>query len=95
MIQKPPGADREEEESRAHAAVGKAIDVLPEIREATKQTARVAGGCYGTWLLALAPIFVLISSTPWWFKLLCLAGIGWLFYRKWKRFRFWLGGETR
>ena len=65
MIRKPLGT---EQESKAHAAVGRAIEVGGEVKQAAQKGSRLAGiGCM--FYLALAMGFGLImSSTPWWFK---------------------------
>ena len=77
MIRKPPGAEKE---STAHAAVGKAIDIGGDVRDATQRGSQLLGkGC--AIYLALAMAFgLLTSSTPLWFKGLVLV-LGYGAYR--------------
>ena len=77
MIRKPPGA---EQESKAHAAVGKAIEIGGEVKEATQKGSQLLGkGC--ALYLGIAMAFgLLLSSTPLWFKALVLA-LGYGAYR--------------
>lgn len=65
MIRKPEG---EEQESKAHRAVGRAMDIGGNVRDASITGARMAGGCYLAGFLALMMFGLLFSATPLWFK---------------------------
>jgi hypothetical protein len=70
MIRKPPGS---EQESKTHAAVGRAIEVGGEVRDASRKGGQLLGkGCFVYLGIAMG-IGVLVSSTPLWFKALLLA----------------------
>ena len=70
MIRKPPGA---EQESRTHAAVGRAMDVGAAAGRSAQDGAQmVNSGCLMLFLVMMA-FGLLTSGTPWWFKLPCLA----------------------
>ena len=70
MIRKPPGAERE---SKAHAAVGKAIEIGGEVGQAARTGGRLLNkGCLIYLGIAMA-FGLLVSSTPLWFKALVLA----------------------
>ena len=74
MIRKPPGA---EQESRTHAAVGRAMEVGGEVKEAAQRSQQLLSkGCLI--YLAIAMAFgLLLSDTPLWFKaLLLMLGYG-------------------
>ena len=76
MIQKPPGADQEE--SRAHAAVGDAIRIGGQARDVARKSGRMVAIGYLYWFLGMMVFGLLVSSTPFWFKgigLLIFAGI--------------------
>ena len=77
MIRKPEGDERE---SKAHVAVGRAIEVGAELRNAGRHSARV--GAFGCSALGLAMMAfgLLMSSTPLWFKTLGLILFGGAFY---------------
>jgi hypothetical protein len=65
VIRKPEG---EERESKAHIAVGRAIETGHQVRVAGWKTAQVGGaGCF-TLFLAMMAFGLIMSSTPWWFK---------------------------
>lgn len=86
MIQKPPGAGREEE-SRAHAAVGEAIRVGGKALDAGDKGIRVVRvGCI-YWFLGIMAFGLVTSSTPFWFKAIGLLIFAGLFYvaRIWAR----------
>jgi hypothetical protein len=77
MIRKPFGAQRE---SRAHVAVGRAIDVGSAAGKSAQQGARMLNsGCLMLFLLMMA-FGLLTSATPWWFKLPGLALFGGAIY---------------
>ena len=65
MIRKPEG---QEQESNAHRAVGRAMEIGGEVRSATRKGARVARGCYLAAFLTMMMFGLLVSATPWWFK---------------------------
>jgi hypothetical protein len=78
MIRKPPGA---EQESRAHAAVGRAIEVGGEVREAAnKGGLLLSKGCLLIYFVPMMIFGVVTSDTPIWFKALLLA-LGYGAYR--------------
>jgi hypothetical protein len=78
MIRKPPGAERE---STAHAAVGRAVEIGGEVRDVSRRTSQLVGkGCLFLWFLPMMAFGLLMSDTPWWFKLLLLA-VGYGIYR--------------
>ena len=65
MIRKPPGAERE---STTHAAVGRAIEIGGEVRDASRKGSQLLSkGCLIYLGLAMA-FGLLMSSTPIWFK---------------------------
>ncbi len=80
MIRKPPGSERE---SKAHEAVGRAIEIGGEVRDATQKGSQLLGkGCF--LYLAIAMAFgLLMSDTPLWFKAL-VAGLAYGAYRLFK-----------
>ena len=80
MIRKPEG---EEQESKAHRAVGRAIEVGGEVRNATRKGARIARGCYLAAFLTMMMFGLLLSATPLWFKALgvVLFALGFRFVR--------------
>jgi hypothetical protein len=65
MIRKPEG---QEQESTAHRAVDRAMEVGGNVRDASIAGARIAGGCYLAGFLVLMMFGLLFSSTPLWFK---------------------------
>ena len=65
MIRKPEG---QEQESKAHRAVGRAMEVGGGVRDASRKGARIAGGCYLAALLTMMMFGLLLSATPLWFK---------------------------
>ena len=70
MIRKPPGA---EQESKAHATVGRAIEVGGEVRDAAQKGGQLLGkGCMIYFVLAMA-FGLVMSDTPLWFKALVVA----------------------
>ena len=70
MIRKPPGA---EQESKAHAAVGRAIEFGAEAKEVTQKGGQLLSkGCM-IYLAAAMAFGLIMSSTPLWFKALVLA----------------------
>ena len=74
MIRKPAGSERE---SKTHAAVGRAMEVGGEVKDAAQKGQRLLNkGCLI--YLAIAMAFgLLLSDTPLWFKaLLLLLGYG-------------------
>jgi hypothetical protein len=73
MIQKPPGA---EQESRAHAAVGRAIEIGGDVRDVSRKGGRLLGAGYVYFFIAMMSFGLITSSTPIWFKAIGLA----LFY---------------
>ena len=84
MIQKPPGAERE---STAHAAVGRAIELGGEVREASNKAGLLLSkGCLWIWFIPMLLLGVLASDTPIWFKALLLA-LGYGGYRLFKAAR--------
>ena len=80
MIRKPEG---QEQESKAHRAVGRAMDVGGGVRDASRKGARIAGGCYLAGLLTMMMFGLLLSATPLWFKAtgLVLLALGFRFAR--------------
>jgi hypothetical protein len=70
MIQKPPGAERE---SKAHAAVGRAIEIGGDVKEASRKGGRMVAKGYLLWFGVMMGFGLIMSSTPWWFKALLLA----------------------
>ena len=77
MIRKPSGTQRE---TRAHAAVGRAMDAGTSAGKGVQQGARMANsGCLMLFLLMMA-FGLLTSGTPWWFKLPGLALFGGAIY---------------
>jgi hypothetical protein len=80
MIRKPEG---QEQESKAHRAVGRAMDVGGNVRDASIKGARIAGGCYLAGLLAMMMFGLLLSATPLWFKGIGIAllAVGFRFVR--------------
>lgn len=77
MIRKPPGA---EQESKAHAAVGRAIEIGGDVRDASKKGGQLLGKGCGIYLAVVMAFGLLMSSTPLWFKALVLA-LGYGAYR--------------
>jgi hypothetical protein len=73
MIHKPRGAERE---SRAHVAVGRAIEIGEDVRDASRKTGRMLGVGYVYFFMAMMAFGLITSSTPIWFKAIGLA----LFY---------------
>jgi hypothetical protein len=65
MIRKPEG---QEQESKAHRAVGRVMDVGGTVRDASVKGARIAGGCYLAGFLIIMMFGLLVSATPLWFK---------------------------
>jgi hypothetical protein len=77
MIRKPPGTERE---SKAHEAVGRAIEIGGEVKEATQKGSQLLGkGCAIYFAIAMA-FGLLVSNTPLWFKALLFA-LGYGAYR--------------
>lgn len=95
MIRKPPGA---EQESKAHAAVGRAIEIGGDVRDASKKGGRILGKGCGIYLVVVMAFGLLMSNTPWWFKGLVLL-LGYGAYRlvrsAAKRFQFEADDEAR
>jgi hypothetical protein len=77
MIRKPSSAERE---SKAHATVGRAMEIGGEVREASARAGRAAGMLYFKIFLGLMAFGLLTSSTPLWFKALLFA-LGFGVYR--------------
>jgi hypothetical protein len=70
MIRKPARLERE---TRAHATVGRAMEVGRAAGEAAQRGSRALGsGVLILWLVLMA-FGLLTSGTPWWFKLIGLA----------------------
>ena len=80
MIRKPEG---QEQESKAHRSVGRAMDVGGGIRDASRKGARIAGGCYLAAFLTMMMFGLLLSDTPLWFKAIgfVLFALGFRFVR--------------
>ncbi len=77
MIRKPSGTQRE---SRAHSAVGRAIDAGSAAGKSAQQGMRtINSGCTMLFLLMMG-FGLLTSGTPWWFKLPGLALFGGAIY---------------
>ena len=70
MIRKPAGAERE---SKAHAAVGRAIEVGEDVRDAGRKGGQLLGKGCGIYLAIAMTFGLLTSSTPLWFKAAVLA----------------------
>jgi hypothetical protein len=83
MIRKPSSA---EQESRAHATVGRAMDIGGELRDVSVQAGRAAGALYVKIFIGLMAFGLVTSSTPLWFKALLLA-LGYGVYRLIKAYR--------
>lgn len=80
MIRKPQGDERE---SKARAAVGRAIEIGGEVRDVSRRGGQALSiGCI-YYLLAIMAFGLVMSSTPWWFKAIGLA----LFFGAWRLFR--------
>jgi hypothetical protein len=78
MIRKPPGAERE---SKAHAAVGRAIEIGGDVRDVSNKAGLLLSkGCLLIYFVPMMAFGVLTSETPWWFKGLLLA-LGYGVYR--------------
>ena len=74
MIRKPPGG---EQESRAHAAVGRALEIGEEFRDASQKGSRLLSKGCGIDLAIAMAFGLLMSDTPLWFKaLLFMLGYG-------------------
>lgn len=70
MIDKPTDAQNE---SKAHAAVGRAIAAGSAVRETSQRAGRAIGSGCTTVFIGVLAFGLIMSSTPWWFKLLGLA----------------------
>lgn len=81
MIRKPEG---KEQESKAHRAVGRAMDAGGSVRDASVKGARIAGGCYLAVFLTMMMFGLVTSATPLWFKAIGIAllALGFRFVRR-------------
>jgi hypothetical protein len=77
MIRKPTSAERE---SRAHASVGRAMEIGGDVRDVSRRAARAAGALYLKLFLLMMAFGLIVSGTPIWFKALVLA-MGYGIYR--------------
>ena len=73
MIRKPPGA---ESESKAHAAVGRAIEIGGEVRDVSRKGGQLLSAGCAYYFIGIMAFGLLMSGTPIWFKAI---GLG-LFY---------------
>lgn len=74
MIRKPPGVEKE---SKAHAAVGKAIEIGGDVKDVTRKGGQLLGKGCALWFGAVMAFGVVMSDTPIWFKaLLLMLGYG-------------------
>jgi hypothetical protein len=83
MIRKPTRIDRE---SKAHVAVGRAMEAGATVRDVSARTGKAVSRGYILLVLCFAFLAALTSSTPLWFKAICMLGIGALIRFVWRRF---------
>ncbi len=76
MITKPTNS---ETESKAHVAVGRAMAAGGVARDTSRPVGRAAGAFYLKLFLAVIAFGLIMSSTPWWFKLAGLAVLAAIF----------------
>ena len=80
MIQKPKESELE---SKAHAAVGRAIELGGDVKDASKKGGRMLAKGYLIFFAVIMAFGLLMSDTPIWFKAILL-GLGYCGYRLFK-----------